>query len=99
MATLVPPPTKRQRIEASEKAKRWTEESQIPSGLGSVRVQFVDQSTDRATGPAVAVPVSDATTQNLESLLNSIQGNVGIKKSMNYYSMQAVRSTADDWRT
>jgi ribosome assembly protein 4 len=77
MATLLPPPTKRQKREQDEKARLQQEIDQIPSDLGSVRVQFFDQATGSATGPAVSVPVADATVKNLETLLNTLQGNVG----------------------
>jgi hypothetical protein len=77
MATVIPPPTKRQRLEASEKVKIEAEASEIPEGLGSVRVQFVDQSTATGAGPVVAVSIENATVKNLETLLNSLQGNVG----------------------
>ncbi len=77
MATVLPPPSKRQRLEASEKVRIQAEANEIPDGLGSVRVQFVDQSTGNGTGPAVAVFIANATVKNLETLLNSIQGNVG----------------------
>jgi len=79
MATLVPPPSKRQKIAALEKAERIAEDARIPEDLGSVRVQFVDQSTGKTTGPVVAVPVKDATVKNLETLLNTLQGNVSSK--------------------
>ncbi|OAP62177.1 hypothetical protein AYL99_04380 [Fonsecaea erecta] len=75
MATLAPPPSKRQKIAAEERAERALEESKIPDNLGSVRVQFVDQSTGKSTGSVVAVPVKDATVKNLETLLNTIQGH------------------------
>ncbi|WEW61372.1 ribosome assembly [Emydomyces testavorans] len=75
MATLVPPPSKRQRLEASEKAKLQQEVQTIPDNLGSIRVQFFDQGTGKASGPAVAVPIADATVRNLEILLNTLQGN------------------------
>ncbi len=81
MATVLPPPSKRQRLEASEKARIQAEANEIPNGLGSVRVQFVDQSTGSGTGPAIAVPIENATVKNLELLLNSIQGNVGSRLS------------------
>jgi ribosome assembly protein 4 len=76
MATVVPPPSKRQKLAAFQKAERAVEDARIPEDLGSVRVQFVDQSTGKATGPSVAIPVKDATVKNLETLLNSIQENV-----------------------
>lgn len=76
MATLVPPPSKRQKVAQAEKAREQQEIASIPSDLGSVRVQFFDQATGNATGPAVSVPVADANTKNLETLLNTLQGNV-----------------------
>jgi hypothetical protein len=79
MATVLPPPSKRQRLEASEKTRIQAEANEIPDGLGSVRVQFVDQSTGNETGPAIAVSIANATVKNLEILLNSIQGNVGTR--------------------
>ena len=77
MATLVPPPTKRQRTEVVENARQQQEIESVPSDLGSIRVQFFDQATGSATSPAVSVPVADATVKNLETLLNTLQGNVG----------------------
>ena len=77
MATLVPPPTKRQRTEVVENARQQQEIESVPNDLGSIRVQFFDQATGSATGPAVSVPVADATVKNLETLLNTLQGNVG----------------------
>lgn len=76
MATVVPPPSKRQKLAAFEKAEKAAEDAAIPKHLGSVRVQFLDQSTGKTAGPVVAVPVKDATVKNLETLLNTIQGNV-----------------------
>ena len=78
MATLLPPPTKRQKVETAEKARQQQEIQGIPGNLGSVRVQFFDQATGSATGPAVSVPVADASVKNLETLLNTLQGNVGV---------------------
>jgi len=77
MATLLPPPTKRQRTDATEKARQQQDVESVPADLGSIRVQFFDQATGSATGPAVSVPVADATVKNLETLLNTLQGNVG----------------------
>lgn len=76
MATVAPPPSKRQKLAAVEKAEKKAEDARIPEDLGSVRIQFVDQSTGKPTGSVVAVPVKDATVKNLETLLNTIQGNV-----------------------
>jgi ribosome assembly protein 4 len=81
MATLIPPPSKRQKVAAAEKAREQQEIQSIPTDLGSVRVQFFDQGTGNATGPAVSVPVADANTKNLETLLNTLQGNVSIRRN------------------
>ena len=64
------------------KAERIAEDAKIPEDLGSVRLQFVDQSTGKPTGSVVAVPVKDATVKNLETLLNTIQGNVRKRKAI-----------------
>lgn len=85
MATIIPPPSKRQKLEASEKTRLQAEIATIPDNLGSIRVQFVDQSTGGTTGPVVSIPVQDATVRNLENLLNTLQGNVGMRLFA-YYS-------------
>jgi ribosome assembly protein 4 len=72
MATIVPPPSKRQKREAAERASKQEEPEIIPEG--SVRVQFVDRTTNTPTGPSVSVPLSQATVKNLEILLNSLNG-------------------------
>ena len=78
MATVLPPPSKRQRIAVAEKAREQQEIDSIPEGLGNVRVHFFDQSTGQPTGASVSIPVADATVKNLEELLNALQGNVGV---------------------
>jgi len=84
MATLVPPPSKRQKVATAEKAREQQEIQSIPTDLGSVRVQFFDQATGNATGPAVSVPVADANTKNLETLLNTLQGNVSTRENRSW---------------
>lgn len=78
MATVFPPPSKRQKREVAERAQQQQEIQAIPENLGNVRVQFFDQATGKPTGPAVAVPVANANVKNLETLLNTLQGNVGM---------------------
>lgn len=78
MATVVPPPSKRQKTEALEKTQSLQEADTIPSGLGNIRLQFNDQSSGQAVGAPIQVPVEDATLRNLELLLNTLQGNVCI---------------------
>lgn len=101
MATLVPPPSKRQKIAALEKAEKAVEDARIPEDLGSVRVQFVDQSTGKTTGPVVAVPVKDATVKNLETLLNTLQGNVSSvgRKRLTIQADSSYRNLTNDYPT
>lgn len=76
MATVLPPPSKRLKLEAAQRAREQQDVEGIPAGLGSVRVQFFDQTTGKAAGGPVSIPVADTTVKNLELLLNSLQGNV-----------------------
>ena len=72
MATVLPPPPKRQKVEAPS----FTRKDEIPAGLGDVRIQFVERATGKPNGAPVSVPIKDATVRNLELLVNSILGNV-----------------------
>ena len=76
MATVLPPPNKRQKSAAATRAKQQQEISGVPDNLGSVRIQFHDHATGLSAGPPISVPVVDATVKNLELLLNTLQGNV-----------------------
>lgn len=76
MATVLPPPSKRQKTALAAIAKEQQEIDSIPDNLGNVRIQFHDHATGQPTGPPISVPVVDATVKNLELLLNTIQGNV-----------------------
>lgn len=77
MATVLPPPSKRQKRETAENARLQQEVQSIPADLGSIRVQFFDQITGDATGAPVSIPIADASVKNLETLVNTLQGNVG----------------------
>ena len=81
MATIIPPPSKRQRTAVAEKAREQQEIDRIPENLGNVRIQFFDQATGKHSGAQVSVPVIDATVNNLELLLNTLQGNVGVPRT------------------
>ena len=76
MATVQPPPNKRQKTAAADQARLKAAQDEIPSDIGSVRVQFRDSCTGENTGPVVTIPVKNATAKNLETLLNALQGNV-----------------------
>ena len=81
MATTLPPPRKRQRIATAEFSKKQQDIDTIPDNLGSMRVHFLDQATGQSAGPPVSVPVRDANVKNLELLLNTLQGNVGVPRT------------------
>lgn len=77
MATVLPPPSKRQRTDAADRARQQQDVEVIPSDAGSLRLQFYDETTGLPIGQGpVLVPVADATPKNLELLLNTLQGHV-----------------------
>lgn len=77
MATILPPPSKRQRTEAAERSRAQQDIEEVPSDAGSLRLQFFDETTGLPIGQGpVLVPVADATPNNLELLLNTLQGHV-----------------------
>ena len=80
MATVLPPPSKRQRTDAAERAREQQEIEEIPSDAGSLKLQFFDETTGLPIGQGpVLVPVADANPKNLELLLNTLQGHVSIQ--------------------
>ncbi|KAL8811298.1 MAG: hypothetical protein Q9200_001909 [Gallowayella weberi] len=95
MATVLPPPSKRQRTAIAEKAHEQQIVDSIPNDLGSVRVHFFDQSTGQATGAPVAIPVADATVKNLELLLNTLQGNNASERVPYRFTFGADGQTVD----
>jgi ribosome assembly protein 4 len=78
MATILPPPSKKQKTADAKRAQEQQEIDSIPDNLGSIRIQFHDATTGAVQGPPVSVPVSDATTKNIELILNTLLGNVGL---------------------
>jgi ribosome assembly protein 4 len=86
MATLVPPPTKKQKTAQAAKAREQAEIDTIPDGLGSIRVQFHDAATGQPTGASVAVPVADASVRNLEGVVNVLLGNAVCMSRLFFYS-------------
>ncbi|KAF2157117.1 WD40 repeat-like protein [Myriangium duriaei CBS 260.36] len=72
MATVLPPPSKRQRTQAAQRARDQVSPEQIPDGLQ--RIQFRDADSGQAQGSVVTLSLSDLTPQNLSLLLNSLLG-------------------------
>jgi hypothetical protein len=79
MATVLPPPSKRQRLETLERSREQQDINTVPYA-GSLRIQFFDETTGLPIGKGpVLVPVADATPKNLELLLNTLQDHVSTK--------------------
>ena len=79
MSTVLPPPSKRARTDAAERAGQQQAIEEIPSDAGSLRIQFFDETTGLPIGSGpVLVPVADANPKNLELLVNALQGHVSI---------------------
>lgn len=77
MATVLPPPSKRQRTDAAERAREQQDIEEVPSDAGTLRIQFFDETTGLAIGNTnILVPVEHATPKNLEQLLNSLLEHV-----------------------
>lgn len=77
MATVLPPPSKRQRTDAADRAREQQDIEVVPSDAGSLRIQFFDETTGLPIGQGpVLVPVADATPKNLELLLNALLNHV-----------------------
>lgn len=80
MSTVLPPPSKRQRTDAAEKARVQQDLEEVPADAGSLRLQFYDETTGLPIGQGpVLVPVADATPKNLELLVNALLGHVCAK--------------------
>lgn len=60
MATVLPPPSKRQKREALEKSSVQAAPEIIPEG--SIRVNFIDRATGQSTGPSISVPLAQASS-------------------------------------
>jgi len=83
MATVIPPPSKRQRTDAADRAREQQNIEEIPADAGTLRLQFFDETTGLPIGQGpVLVPVADANPKNLELLLNTLQGHVSILSYM-----------------
>ncbi|EGP86228.1 unnamed protein product [Zymoseptoria tritici ST99CH_1A5] len=73
MATVAPPPSKRQKTAAIARSR---EQAALPEAIpeGTQRIQFRDADTGAAQGPVVSVSLADLSPKNLSLLLNSLLG-------------------------
>ena len=72
MATVLPPPSKRQKREDAERALHPIVQPTTPEGLQPI--QFRDADTGAPQGPVVTVSLADLTSKNLSLLLNGLLG-------------------------
>jgi ribosome assembly protein 4 len=93
MATVVPPPSKRRKREDAEKARLQQDPEPIPNT--SVRIRFHDPATNEPIGPAVTVPLPQATASNLNILVNSLNGVEEFGKRIPYSFSLKKRSLED----
>ncbi|GAW26300.1 putative wd repeat-containing protein [Rosellinia necatrix] len=70
MATVVPPPSKRQKREALERSQIQQDVTSTTI-TGSIRARFVD-SDGKELAETVEIPLADATEKNVSSLLNTL---------------------------
>ena len=97
MATVLPPPSKRQKLASETNAKAEEEErNNIPTNLGRVRVRFHDHASGEPTGPAVYIELKDATVKNLEILANNIDGHEGPLDRIPYNFFYQPPGTGDE---
>ncbi|CAK3852527.1 ribosome assembly 4-like [Lecanosticta acicola] len=74
MATVLPPPSKRQKTAAAARAREQVSPPPaIPEGIQ--RIQFRDADTGAAQGPVVSVSLADLSPKNLSLLLNNLLGH------------------------
>ena len=95
MATTLPPPSKRQRLATAELSKKQQDIDTIPVNGGSIRVNFTDSATGQSAGPPVYIPVRDANVKNLELLLNTLLGHVGLPRTRSSPRKPETRANAD----
>ncbi len=74
MATVLPPPSKRQKTDAVLKAREKAAAAAVPRPEGTARVSFKDADTGASQGPVVSVSLNDLHPSNLSLLLNSLLG-------------------------
>jgi ribosome assembly protein 4 len=82
MATLLPRPSKKRKVAASELARVQQVPELIPDGI--IRVRFYDRATNEVVGPAVSVPFQQANTTNLNTIANSLQGKEAPEERIRY---------------
>lgn len=76
MATVVPPPSKRQKRETLARTQTQQDVDAVTPGLeGSFKARFVD-GDGQQLAEVIEVPLADASEKNLTLLLNTLLGKV-----------------------
>ncbi|KAH8204381.1 hypothetical protein TruAng_001432 [Truncatella angustata] len=73
MATIAPPPSKRQRREALERTQVQADVTPAPIEAGSFKARFVDSDSNQLA-EVVEIPLADASEKNVSLLLNTLLG-------------------------
>jgi ribosome assembly protein 4 len=80
MTTILPPPSKRQRLDASERSRQQQDiNDDIPADAGTMQIQLVDEITGLPIGGPMLIPVANATPKSLEMLVNKLRNTVSDK--------------------
>lgn len=75
MATVVPPPSKRQRREDVARTSTQADLSTIlPPDNGSFKARFIDASNGSPLADTIEIPLADASEKNVSLLLNTLLG-------------------------
>jgi ribosome assembly protein 4 len=76
MATILPPPSKRQKREALERSKiQHDPAAAVTTETGSFKARFVDGDGNQLAD-VVEIPLADASEKNIALLLNTLLGRV-----------------------
>ena len=73
MATIIPPPSKRQKKKVADRARVQQEVTPASRETGSIRARFVNKDGEQMTD-VVEVSVADATERNIALMLNTLLG-------------------------
>lgn len=71
MATVIPPPSKRQKREQLEKTQTQQDVTAASGPAGSFKARFLD-SDGQQMANVIEVPLADASEKNLSLLLNTL---------------------------
>lgn len=74
MATIVPPPSKRQRREDLERSRQQQDVTAAAGPSGSFKARFVDGDGNQTE--VVEIPLADASEKNLSLLFNTLLSRV-----------------------